>query len=50
MWRTLKPTSEWSESMTNDWVPGSGVVAVWMAVLMVASGFEWRVINVLDNS
>jgi hypothetical protein len=36
--------------MTNVWVPGSGVVAVWMAVLMVASGFGWRVIAELDNS
>jgi hypothetical protein len=34
MWRTLKPTSEWSVSMANVCVSWP-VTGVWMAVLMV---------------
>jgi hypothetical protein len=35
MWRTLKPTSEWSVSIANVWVSRPVVAGVWMAVLMV---------------
>jgi hypothetical protein len=35
MWRTLKPTSEWSASMTKVSAVGwTVVIGVWMAVLM----------------